>query len=343
MLFNNNLSEKRGTELFQYEKIDASSQKNIYSYLSNTDAVNAACISKFSASFFTAHVKPSRLIRREFLMLIGFGQRTLAAELLNCHRPLWEELLTVNDSFTDCGGRQFEETTAFKYALWCRGRFTFEMLLPYLEAVKPGEAARQLEDLKNCGMNYKIRVNDPDAMAEWRIVRGEKKYDFNEILNPILTYISEYPRLFQENTLRQLESLWSAGVGSHQARLPPEIRQEMTRPGRALHPIPAFDEVWLQDEAIFDDFRTGWRLQFNWLCHPEVNGLGTVYAIGRGSRTESAVSCCRPRLTGAQDDWPFSDFLALKALRDVSERVYSALEERLLSSLNPSDSAVMQL
>ncbi len=150
--------------------------------------------------------------------------------------------------------------------------------------------------------------------------------DFNSVITAQQRYIDGTAAWLAAGCYDAVTESWVNGVGGAQCDLPANKINEMCRPDRSFHPLPAFNEGELPRVTMYHDFTSGKNVPLLPLVVSASSGLGVDFALYRGEFADWSA-----RAAGAARLWLWDGLIDLAAISHLDKVRTAELMESLES------------
>ncbi|APF03019.1 TPA: F-box protein [Legionella pneumophila] len=301
-----------------FDQLTKDLQIEIAQNLLNGGLLNLAQTSKYHLALF----KPVVDVRK-LLYCVVRGEHTKVQSMLQTD---WS-LIFKRGKVTDCSGREFDNISAFEYALWALDKHMWSAMIA---CIPQSEESRKLfvqllaqyNKINTEGVIYKLNEN----------TITEQHFDFeNTIIKELTTQVKEMktqvdsinaPNLTGDNidNWDAIDNQWREGVGGSQKLLPMHIVDEYCS-NEPFYPVPQFTSQPKSSKQFYNWTTKKYEDWFN------LNSkVGTDLAIYKG-RGSSSLGCGHAGIAASRDD--LGAITALCQVRSMDFiNLKSLLEER---------------
>lgn len=193
--------------------------------LSNPDLVNLAMTSKYHLSLFQPMIDIRKLLHH-----VVHGNHEAVQTILKKDM----NLIFKRGKVTDCSGREFENVSAFEYALWALDKHMWAAMIECIPQTEEGrkvfaQLIAQYKKIDTDGVTYKLNGN----------TITEQHFDFNNTLIKELQTQVDSKNAPGVRNWEAINKQWREGVGGAQKLLPMHIVDVYCSNG-PFHPVPEF-------------------------------------------------------------------------------------------------------
>ncbi|WP_045107388.1 hypothetical protein [Legionella hackeliae] len=288
--------------------------------LSTSDLVNLAQTSKYHLALFKPMINVRKLLNH-----------VVRGEHYAVHSILTEDisLMFKRGKVTDCSGREFENISAFEYALWALDKHMWGRMIRRVPKNEEGKKTFQIliaqyNKVNTDGVTYKLNGK----------IITEKHFDFeNTLIKELQTQVNSMNEPGVKNW-DAIDNQLREGVGSAQKRLPMHIVDEYCSK-EPFDPVPDFISQPISTRKFYI-----WTTDRDEYWFSGDSKLGSEFAIYKGTCFGPVRARPAEWLTGP---WPVqrdvllrhvsADLVAMKALWEVRTldliNLKSQLEEQM--------------
>ncbi|HAT8860162.1 TPA: F-box protein [Legionella pneumophila subsp. pneumophila] len=193
--------------------------------LSNRDLVNLAQTSKYHLKLFKPIIDVPKLLHH-----VTRGKHDVVKSMLKQDISL----IFKRGVVTDCSGREFENISAFEYALWALDK---HMWAAMIACIPQNEEGRKVFERLMAQYN-KVNTDGVTYRLNGKTIT-EKRFDFeNTIIKELQTQVDSINAPGAKNW-EVIDKQWREGVGGAQKRLPMHIVDEYCS-NESFYPVPEF-------------------------------------------------------------------------------------------------------
>ena len=293
-----------------------------------------------------AELKQSRLHNK-----VLTEEEQIVAELIEKPVLFAEDLLKQSPEFllergdiTDCGGRTFQNITAFEYALWAKDFKMLEMMVYCIPNTLDGDEIRaallkQYNQVKASiedggGLTYTLTYNRPNldtdgipiknAAGNWETTSVTERHTENHFdLTRLITAYQDYYTNFVMRTQPQNFACRTKIIGTLQWLLPIHLLQRYWERNRAVFPLSDFTGVFKRKTGVFDSWVSTWH--FSLLA----TELVTDFSLNR-INIGSELTLCLVNYAALD-----RDRLDLRSLRKIDTVSTDQIETKIKLQLTP--------
>lgn len=215
---------------------------------------------------------------------------------------------------TDCSGREFENISAFEYALWALDKHMWTAMIACIPQNEEGKKVCE----KLMAQYHKVNTDGVTYSLNGQKIT-EKHFDFeNTIIKELQKQVAAIKTPFWDDILTQ----WREGVGGAQKLLPVHVVAEYCS-NEPFNPVPTFTS---QPKSSKQFYNNNTEKMENWFSVG--SKLGVDFAIfktgvlGRGYARVFVTFACRA-------DYVNGDLVAMETLSEVRTKDFINLKSQL--------------
>ncbi|KTD48118.1 hypothetical protein Lrub_1482 [Legionella rubrilucens] len=274
--------------------------------LSNRDLVNFAQTSKYHLALFKPVIDVRKLLHH-----VTRGEHDAVKAMLKKDMSLFFKRGVV----TDCSGREFENISAFEYALWALDKHMWTAMLACIPQNEEGRKVfarliAQYNKVNTDGVTYKLNGK----------IITEQHFDFK---NTLIKEMQKHEDLINAPEVKNSDVIniqWREGVGGAQNLLPMHVVYEYCS-DEPFYPVPKFTSQpksskqfynWITDKDE-NWFSVGSKLAVDFAIYKGTGGRCVAWRNHSGTLDLAAMAALYKVRT--------NDFLDLKSQLELLSKV----------------------
>ena len=280
--------------------------------LSNRELINLSITSKYHLKLFQPLIDVRKLLHH-----VTRGEHDAVKAMLKKDKSL----IFKRGIVTDCSGREFENISAFEYALWALDKHMWAAMIACIPQNEEGRKVferliAQYNKVNTDGVTYKLNGE----------TITEQHFDFN---NTIIKELQTQIDLINEPGVKNwaaIDKQWIEGVGSAQNLFPMHVVYEYCRSDEPFYPVPKFTSQPKSSKQFF-----------NWITVKDENWfsvdskLSVDFAVYKGQHGGAWGRAAAGGMAGR------ADLAAVTALCKVRTKDFIDLESQLKAQITPDN------
>ncbi|AUB68508.1 TPA: F-box protein [Legionella pneumophila] len=283
--------------------------------LLNRGLVNLAQTSKHHLVLF----KPMVDVRK-LLQCVVSGEHAKVQSMLQTD---WS-LIFKRGKVTDCSGREFENISAFEYALWALDKHMWAAMIACIPSNEESrkvfvQLLAQYNKVNTDGVTYRLdgkTITEQHFDFENTIIK-ELKTQVNEMKTQVDSVNAPNPTGDAIDNWDAIHNQWRVGVGGAQKLLPMHIVDEYCS-NEPFYPVPQFTSQPKSSKQFLN-----WTEQKNVDWFNLNSKMGSDFAINKG-RGDRPLGCGHGGIAASRDD-----LRAITALCEVRTMDFINLKSQL--------------